>query len=75
MRVSLRPGGEGRLAVCQDGGTQRNAHTVRPQHIEFNDGVTSRKPAGCAARLEQTTSLPYAMQHTLQAFWTSCRVR
>jgi len=28
MRVSLRPSGEGRLAVCLDAGAQRDAHTV-----------------------------------------------
>jgi len=28
-----------------------------------------------AAWLEQTVSLPCATQHTLRAFWTSCRVR
>jgi len=37
--------------------------------------VTSRRLAGCAARLEQTASLPCATHHTLRAFWTSCRVR
>ena len=29
----------------------------------------------CAAWLEQTASLPCATQHTLRAFWRSCRVR
>jgi len=75
MRVSLRPSGEGRLAVCLDAGAQRDAHTVRPHIVNLNDGVTSRRPAACAAWLEQTASLPCAMQHTLRAFWTSCRVR
>jgi len=37
--------------------------------------VTSRGPAACAAWLEQTASLPCATQHTLRAFWMSCRVR
>jgi len=46
-----------------------------PNILNLNDGVTSRRPAGCAARLEQTASLPCAAQHTLRAFWTSCRVR
>jgi hypothetical protein len=75
MRASLCPSGEGRLAVCRDTGAQRGAHTGRPQHAELEDGVTSRRPAGCAARLEQTASLPCASRHTLRAFWTSCRVR
>src|SRR5215469_11359931 len=75
MRVSLRSSGEGRLAVCLDAGAQRYAHTVRPQHLNLIDGVTSRRPAACAARLEQTASLPCAAQHTLRTFWTSCRVR
>jgi len=38
--------------------------------MNLNDGVTSRRPAACAAWLEQT-----ATQYTLRAFWTSCRVR
>jgi len=35
MRVSLRRSGEDRLAVCLDAGAQRDAHTVRPRHLEF----------------------------------------
>jgi len=46
-----------------------------PNILHLNDGVTSRRPAACAAWLEQTASLPCATQHTLRAFWTSCRVR
>jgi len=46
-----------------------------PHILNLKDGVTSRRPAACAARLEQTASLPCAAQHTLRAFWTSCRVR
>jgi len=34
MRVSLRPSGEGRLAVCLDAGAQRYAHTVRDGYVE-----------------------------------------
>jgi hypothetical protein len=30
--------------------------------------VMSRKPAGCAVRLEQTASLPCAVRHTLRVF-------
>ncbi|MFC5582665.1 2Fe-2S iron-sulfur cluster-binding protein [Rhodanobacter terrae] len=35
----------------------------------------SRRRAGCAAQLGKTASLPCATQHTLRAFWTSCRLR
>jgi hypothetical protein len=35
----------------------------------------SRRLSACAARLEQTASLPCATQHTLRAFWTSCHLR
>jgi|GEM_PF-1106129 len=45
-----------------------------PNLLNLNNGVTSRRPAACAAWLEQTASLPCATQHTLRAFWTSCRV-
>src|SRR6185312_8010310 len=54
MRAAVRRSGDGRLAVCLDAGAERCAHTVRPQRIESNDGVTSRRPAGCAAWFEQT---------------------
>jgi len=40
-----------------------------------NDGVMSRRLAGCVARLGKTASLPGAAQHILRIFWTSCHLR
>jgi hypothetical protein len=90
MRASLRPSGEGRLAVCEALGRSEARIQCGPNILNLKDGVTSRRSAGCAARLargegtwmcpalgseEQTASLPCATRNGLRAFWTSCRVR
>jgi hypothetical protein len=46
-----------------------------PIVLNLSDGVMPGRPAGCAAHLGKTAGLPCAAQHTLRAFWTSCRLR
>src|SRR5258706_10757045 len=50
------------------------AQTDRPQRLNCNDGVMSRRSAARAARLAQAASLGGATQHDLRTFWTSCRL-
>ena len=63
----------GRLSRRRTEGMRTDSHG--PNASNLSDGVMSRRRAGCAAQLGKTASLPSAAQHTLRAFWTSCRLR
>ena len=63
--------GEGRLDVCRDGYLRHADRQGWPPMLNLKDGVMPGRPAGCAARLGKTASLPGATRHTLRAFQTS----